>query len=434
MVLNNVRSDYTNGSAENKDCYLVFATDFCEDCMYGRLIQRSKFCVDCAFMHESELCYECIDSRNCFKCMFSEQCQTSSDLMFCYNMRDSNNCIFCTNGRHLSNAIFNVKYNKEEYEKKKAEILSSYENIEKAKKEFSELKKKTIVRFASQTKCHNVTGDYLHNCHQGVSLYDTYDSKNCSYMTDTENPMDSQDCNNFYYKSEFCYNVMGSMQMSKVKNCAFGFYSNETEYCENCYNLTSALGCSAIRKGEYMILNKTYKKEDYYELKEKIIAELKNDKTYGQFFPASLAPFAYNETLAYDFFPLTKDETIKRGFRWEDKTTGTYGKETIKKEKIPNSIEKVDEKILNEILVCEECNKNFRITQAELSFYKRMNLPLPHKDFECRHKERMSKRNPRKLWHRNCMKDGCQNEFETSYAPDRPEIVYCETCYQQEIY
>ncbi|MEI7765519.1 MAG: hypothetical protein WCI93_02945 [bacterium] len=434
MVLNNVRSDYTNGSAENKDCYLVFATDYCEDCMYGRLIQRSKFCVDCAFMHESELCYECIDSRNCFKCMFSEQCQTSSDLMFCYNMRDSSNCIFCTNGRHLTNAILNVKYEKEEFEKKKAEILSSYENIEKAKKEFTELKKKTIMKFATQTKCNNITGDYLHNCHQGVMLYDTYDSKNCSYMTDTENPMDSQDCNNFYYKSEFCYNVMGSMQMSKVKNCAFGFYSNETEYCENCYNLTSAFGCDAIRKGEYMILNKTYSKEKYYELKEKIITELKNDKTYGQFFPASLAPFAYNETLAHDFFPLTKDEAIKRDFRWEDKTTGTYGKETIKKGEIPSSIENVDEKILNEILICEECNKNFRITQAELSFYKRMNLPLPHKDFECRHKERMSKRNPRKLWHRKCMKDGCQNEFETSYAPGRPEIVFCERCYQNEVY
>lgn len=32
------------------------------------------------------------------------------------------------------------------------------------------------------------------------------------------------------------------------------------------------------------------------------------------------------------------------------------------------------------------------------------------------------------------MKKGCQNEFETSYSPDRPEIIYCEKCYQQEIY
>ena len=302
------------------------------------------------------------------------------------------------------------------------------------KKEFEELKEKTIRKYACQTKCNNVTGDYLHNCHQGVMLFDTYDAKNCSYMTDTENPTDSQDCNNYYYKSEFCYNVMGSMQMSKVKNCAFGFYSNEIEYCENCYNLTSALGCNAIRKGEYMILNKTYTKEEYYELKEKIEEELKKDGTYGQFFSPELAPFGYNETLAHDFFPLTKEEALKRGFSWQDKTTGTYGKETIKNGHIPDSIEKIDDKILQEIFVCKECNKNFRITKTELDFYKRMHLPLPHKDFECRHKERMSKRNPRKLWHRKCMKKGCKDEFETCYSPDRPEIVYCESCYNQEIY
>ncbi len=119
---------------------------------------------------------------------------------------------------------------------------------------------------------------------------------------------------------------------------------------------------------------------------------------------------------------------------WQEKTTGTYGKETIKEGEIPETIGEVNENILKEILVCEECKKNFRITQAELSFYKRMNLPLPHKDFEYRHKERMSKRNPRKLWHRKCMKPGCTNEFETAYSPDRPETIYCEQCYQQEVY
>jgi len=48
-----------------------------------------------------------------------------------------------------------------------------------------------------------------------------------------------------------------------------------------------------------------------------------------------------------------------------------------------------------------------------------------------------------KLWHRQCMCDKtshqhgearCQVEFETSYAPERPEIIYCEKCYQKEVY
>ena len=140
---------------------------------------------------------------------------------------------------------------------------------------------------------------------------------------------------------------------------------------------------------------------------------------------------------------MDEKEAKERGFNWQEQTSGTYGKETIKEENMPETIEKVTEDILQEILVCKDCKKNFRITQSELDFYKRMNLPLPHKDFECRHQDRMKKRNPRKLWYRSCMCEktnhphhldiGCPSEFETSYSPDRPEIVYCEQCYQQEV-
>ena len=443
MAFNNVRSDYTNGSAENKDCYLIFAADYNGDCMYGRLLQRDKFCVDCAFLHESELCYECTDCRSCFKCMYSEQCQSSTDLLFCFNMRDSSNCIFCTNGRHMSNSILNVKYDKVEFEKKKKEILESFETIEKAKKEFEEIKLQAIRKYTSQTKCHNVTGDYLHNCHEGVMLFDTYDSKNCSYMTDSENPIDSMDCNNYYYKPEFGYNIMGALEGSKLKNSAFVFYCNEVEYCESCHHLSNAFGCIAVRKGNYMILNKQYTKEEYLELKKKIDEQIKNEDDYGQFFPADLAPFGYNETLAQDFFPLERSVALERGYRWQEKNTGTFGKETMPENTIPSSITNVTDAITSEILACNECGKNYKITKAEFDFYKRMNLPIPHKDFECRHQARMAKRNPRKLYPGKCMcgienhlnhtGTKCEESFQTSYSPDRKEIVYCESCYNQEI-
>ena len=433
-AFSNIRSDYTNGSAENKDCYLIFAADYNEDCLYGRLLQRDKQCVDCAFIHESELCYECIDCRKCFKCMYSEQCQDSTDLLFCYNLRNSNNCIFCVNGRNLSNAIYNIKYTKEEFEKKKTEILKDHSSIENAKKEFEELKKKTIRKFATQTKCHNVTGDYIHNCQDGVELFDTYDAKNCSYMKDTEKPIDSMDCNNYYYNPHFGYNIMGALEGNMLRNSAFVFYSNEVDYCDMCYHLSNGIGCISIRKGNYMILNREYSREEYFSIREKIVSELKENNEWGQFFPPELAPFTYNESLINDFFPLSKEEALNRGYKWQERATGTYGKETIKKGEIPISINAVNNNILDDILVCEECNKNFKIIEAELTFYKKMGLPIPHKDFECRHRDRMKKRNGMKLYHRSCMKEGCENEFETTYAPDRPEIIYCERCYQSEVY
>jgi len=350
-------------------------------------------------------------------------------------MRNSNNCIFCTNGRNVSNSILNRKYSKEEYEKKKIEILKDYESIEKAKKEFDGLKNKTIRKFATQTKCHNVVGDYLHNCQEGVELFDTYDAKNCSYMKDTEGPIsDSWDCNNYYYKCEFNYNVMGCLQVSRSKNSAFIFYANDAEYCESCHHSSNIFGCISIRKGNYLILNKEYEKEEYLKIKEQIEEELKNDGLFGQFFPMDLAPFTYNESLINDFYPLKKEGAIKRGYKWNDKTTGTFGKETIKENEIPINILSVNDEVLKEILICKDCNKNYKIIEAELEFYKKMKLPLPHKDFECRHKDRMEKRNKMKMYHRSCMKEGCLNEFETTYSSDSPETIYCESCYQKEVY
>ena len=114
---------------------------------------------------------------------------------------------------------------------------------------------------------------------------------------------------------------------------------------------------------------------------------------------------------------------------------------TIPTENIPDAIDEVDEKILEEVLGCRhkgncnhQCNTAFRLANYELSFYKKNKIPLPALCPNCRYYERFLQLPALKLWHRKCMKVGCQNEFETPYAPDRPEIVYCERCYQQEVY
>ena len=434
LNINSINSDYGNNIEDSKNCYLTFAAQKNEDCMYGRLLYRNRFVVDSDFVADSELCYECIDCRGLYNSMFCERCQSSTDLMFCFDMRDSNNCIFCTNGRHLSNAILNKKYPKEEYLKKKKEILSSYKKLEEAKREFEKLKKETLVKYAFQTKCHNAIGDYMFNCHDTYYGFDSEHSKNCKYIYDAESPIDSYDLNNTYYNPELNLDMMGILKTYNAKHSVYAIYCSDVEYCDSVNNSDSCFGCVGLKKKKYCILNKQYTKEEYEKLKEQIIENMKKEGVYGDFIPPELSPFGYNETLAQEYVPMTEKEAKEKGFNWQNQITGTYGKGTIKEKGMPETIEEVTENILKEILVCEDCKKNFIITKSEFDFYKRMNIPLPHKDFECRHKDRMLKRNPRKLWHRKCMKEGCKNEFETSYSTDRPEIIYCETCYQQEVY
>lgn len=433
LVVNSINSEYTNNAGQNKDCYLVFASDTNEHCFYSRLVMRSKSCIDCTSVYDSELCYECVDCRQCFKCFFTENSQSSTDLLFCYDMKNSNNCIFSTHGRNMSYTIYNQKVTKEEFEAKKKEIFSSYENVEKAKEEFKQLKESTFVKYASQIKCENVTGDYMYNCHDGIKLFDVSDTKNCSYMADSMDHVDSMDCNNCYIKCERHYDMMSLLGGSNNKHGIYVMYCTECEYCDSCYNSQSLFGCIGLSKESYCILNKKYSKEEYILVKNQIVESMKKDGTYGQFFPPSMSPFGYNETLAKEYYPLTRDEALSFGYRWQENNTGTFGKETLTEEHIPASIVDTTESILSEILVCNECDRNYRITQGELELYHRLGIPVPHKDFECRHQNRVSKRTPRKLWQRSCMNVGCTNTFETAFSEERKEKIFCEECYKKEV-
>ena len=136
----------------------------------------------------------------------------------------------------------------------------------------------------------------------------------------------------------------------------------------------------------------------------------------------------------------TKNVRKKGIFGFFSKLERNY-KSTIEASEISDNILEVKEDILNETIHCEhnsscshQCTNAFRIIPEELQFYKRMNLPIPRICLNCRYFIRLKRTSPWRLYHRSCMKEGCTNEFETPYAPERPEIVYCERCYQNEVY
>jgi len=137
---------------------------------------------------------------------------------------------------------------------------------------------------------------------------------------------------------------------------------------------------------------------------------------------------------------MSEAEAKSKGFPWWSKPPGTRGKETLKPYQIPDAIEEVQDSLTNEILVCA-CGRNYRVVKYELELYRKMGVPIPRECPECRHLNRNKIAGERKLWKRSCMcttkhshhESKCPNEFETSYAPERKEIVYCEQCYNAEI-
>ena len=67
--------------------------------------------------------------------------------------------------------------------------------------------------------------------------------------------------------------------------------------------------------------------------REKIIAQMKEmpyiDKAgrkyfYGEFFPTELSPFPYNETIAQEYAPLTKNQAEESSYPWQEVADKEY--------------------------------------------------------------------------------------------------------------
>ena len=179
-------------------------------------------------------------------------------------------------------------------------------------------------------------------------------------------------------------------------------------------------------------MNKQYTKHEFDRLVEKIKAHMKETEEWGQYFPAKYSAHSYDQTYAQEFFPLKKQEAINQGFNWIDQQEKQYKPSEVGE--IPDNIDDFKEADLNKVFECEKSKKYFKITKQELEFYKKYNLSLPKFSPEVRLSEKFKQTGHRKVWHRTCMKPGCNNDFETSYSPSDTQIVYCEECYKKEVY
>ncbi|MEX2028880.1 MAG: hypothetical protein WD963_00145 [Candidatus Paceibacterota bacterium] len=447
-----VNSDYGNNNWDCRNCYLVYASLTGENISYAQGIVNVKDSLDLYTVQKSEQCYEDVLCDSLYRTHFSydsDECLDSLFLISCANLQ---HCLGCINLRHKKYYIFNKPHTKEDYEKQISRYdFGSYKELMKFKKEYMDFIKTQFRRFAFILKSVNVTGDNILNSKNSKMIFDVYGNvEDSKYVTHSLTLKNSYDGYGIGYNAELMYEgVDFGVDAAKNKFGIFNHGGLETTYTYMCYNSKTLFGCIGLRSKQYCILNKQYSKEEYEKLLPKIIEHMNTMPyidakgrvyKYGEFFPAELSPFSYNETIANEYYPKTKQEAQKAGFKWREKSERNYIID-IKPEDLPDHIKDVDESIIGKIIGCvhggkcnEQCTEAFKITDMELKFLKKLNFALPRLCPNCRHFQRLKKRNPLQLWHRKCMKEGCLNEFETSYAPNRPEIIYCEKCYQQEVY
>ena len=337
----------------------------------------------------------------------------------------------CTN-KFIIILVRPYKYLSVEYKKRSNEILGSYEKMKEFQVEFNKLCLTVPHRADHNVKVVDSIGDYLTECKNLKYSFEIVDGENSKWVFSSRKVKDSYGTIGYAIKSEQLLEVTSTGSSSHVIGSWACELSSNLEYCISCFPSNSDLiGCDSMKNSKYCILNKQYSKEEYEKIREHITSELTASNQYGLMLPPDLCPFSYNETVAQDNMPLTKEQAISEGFKWEDDIQVTKGKETITPEKIPDHINDIDDSVKNEILLCVDCDRNYKINDQELLFYKKMNLPIPRKCFYCRHKDRIIKRGPYKFWERNC--DLCKKEITTNFSPDKPEVIYCESCYQKEV-
>lgn len=450
LVFDNVNCEYTNGVGFSKNCYLVFVSDYNEDCFYSYNIYYCRNCSDLVNCYNCELCYDSLNCVNCQKVLYSIDCKDSYDVLYSKDCIGCNNLVGCVGLRKKSYCIFNQQYSKEEYEKLIKQInLDSHTNLLEVKKKFLDLLKKYPSKYIHGVNNYSVTGDNVSNSKNSSHIFSSKEMEDCKYIINGNTSKDCYECYVCVDKSELCFDSLGCFSTRSTIASHLPWSSYDLNYCDGCEVSSSLFGCVSLKNNKHCILNKQYSESEFKELKEKIIKNMKEipyvDKMgrkyyYGDFFPSELSPYSYNETIATFYYPLTKEEALGNGYTWRDQDPRDYNITILNKD-IPDKIGYVNDSIINEVIECgnngknvNQCSTAFKINLDEFQLYKKLNVPLPKYCHNCRYYERLKLENPRGLWHRKCMKEGCTNEFETSYAPDRPEIIYCEKCYQQEVY
>lgn len=454
-------SDYNNMNHYLRNCYLLFNSDYNDNCSYGNEIEHSKDCVDNIMIDDCELCYECVNCQKCYRALYSVDCSNSRDVWFSKNLVSCSNCVGCINLRNKEYCIFNEQYSQADYAQKVTDLgLDTASGRDAVRQQAHKVWLKHPHKYMHGIKNEQVSGDYVYNSKNTTDTFIATEADNCRYCMwlIVKNNRDCYDYTQFgenvekMYESCVCgkgsQNVIGGF---RVLECESIYYSM------HCYGSKNLFGCIGLRNKQYCILNRQYTQADYEDLVAKIIDHMHTRPyvdakgrahRFGDYYPIELSPFAYNESTAYQFFPLTQDQVAEQKYGWyeADKKSSQI---TLQPVTLPQNIREVSDIILKEVIACahqtqcqHQCTAQFRVTKLEFDFYKQLGIPLPRSCPNCRHYERAQYRNPVQLWHRQCMctqtdhahAGRCASEFDTSYSPERKEIVYCEECYKKKIY
>ncbi len=406
-----------------KDCYLSFGVwQNAENVLYTmmshstitNIINSFSIVWGCDNIYSSR----CI--TNSYNVFFSSNVHNSNNVWFSSNMLGCNDCIACSNLENMSYCIENKSYSKEEYSKLRNSFLQEKNRYD----DYHYIAYRSDIDNKISTNVHGKwivhskdieNGFFVQNLvgwrniflwwwqYSGSNFYDSFDvwNQEDSHLYAT---------NYVGENSSHVYCVIWWAQLNNV------YYSYHMESCSFC------LWCIWLKNKQYCIFNKQYSKEERYSKVDEIFGQMDKDGVLGEFFPASMNPFYFNDTAAYLIDPsFTKEEVTAKAYLRRDepvKVDIPEGVDVVKVNElsnyegfvIPTEVEgshqqmrfldfatlhskwheevkrTIDPNILKKIIVDEKGNY-YKIMKMEYDFLMKYWLPLSRKHWLERMKE-----------------------------------------------
>ena len=461
-----------------KNLYLSFCVfEKCEDIFYSyRILGNCKVVFNSLDVSESSEVYGSRMIENSHDISFSSNVSESSNLLFCYNMQNCNDSMLSCNKVNAKYNIWNKEYQKEDYLKKKSEIMEQIktpEGFKRVEEDYREFLKENLVEPSLNIQnSEAIAGDNIYYSKNNINCFKAIGNENTintiltgNEKTDTMKYVMSsieagQHCENIVWSCSFgqwIYNIFFCNVMTECNNC---YYSLDLQNCEEC------MFSMWLRNKKYCILNKQYDKKEYFEIKEKIITYLKSRWEWWDFLWFDVSTFPYNDTSSYDFWKVNKviyadgtEKIIDPKAKWivtvktndfiSEAVLDLWGAETIditwrtqeKEVNVPDgmniftsipSIDDVPEDILEKAIICEQTGRPFRVIESELNFLKKKWFPLPYLHHEVRIDKLLSERPLGHLYVSNC--DACKTDMLSVFNGSINYKVYCPECYKDYMF
>lgn len=331
----------------------------------------------------SETIYRSKSVRQSFAIFYSKFIYNSSDIWFSSNLIGCSHCILCSNLENQSYCINNNQHSREEYLLKKAEIFSHKSDFDNY---FAQLPNSWWIKISDN--CEGQTIFHCHNVQWGYDVSHLTNWNNVFYSdggNDSSNFYDCYDCGSD--TSHHIYAVHGQAFGDHVYCSAYILTSSYMYYSYNCENCSFCLGCISLKNKQFCILNKQYTKEERYKKVDEIFWQMEKEGILWEFFPASMSPYYFNDTISYFINPdFTKEEItalwylrcdepsnvdipanaeiITPASLWDYESYDAQWKRSISKD------------ILTKVIQDEQWNI-YKIIPMELEFLNKHGLPLP---------------------------------------------------------